>query len=89
MKAQFYAKTLSNLAKLRLDSDHILVGKKWLPTTIQIQNYVDNITTHLTVHWTQNAAAPPELLTPASFPATSPLPWQPASAGTATPAASK
>jgi len=85
-KAQFYAKTLSNLAKLRLDSDHILVGKKWLPTTIQIQNYVDNITTNLKVRWTQNASAPPELLAPASFPATSPLAWD-APAGTATPAA--
>ncbi len=86
-KAHVYAKTLSNLAKLRLDCDHILVGKKWMPTTIQIQNYADNFTTHLTIRWTQNATAPPELLTPASFPATSPLSWDPAPAPTATPAA--
>jgi hypothetical protein len=87
-KIQFYTKTLSNLAKLRLDSDHILVGKKWMPTTIQIQNYTDNVTTRFTLRWTQNASAPPELLAPASFPATSPLPWDAAPKATAT-AASK
>ncbi|MBI3766914.1 MAG: hypothetical protein HY271_00295 [Deltaproteobacteria bacterium] len=87
-KIQFYAKTLSNLVKLRLDSDHILVGKKWMPTAIQIQNYPDNVITRFTLRWTQNATAPPELLAPASFPATSPLPWDLAPKATAT-AASK
>lgn len=88
MKVQFYAKTLSNLAKLRLDSDHVLVGKKWMPTTITLQSYADNTTTHLTLRWTQNAAAPPELLAPASFPAAAPLPWDaPVPAPTSTPAA--
>src|ERR1700675_1302340 len=38
-KVQLYAKTLNNLAKLRLDSEHILIGKKWFPTEIQLQNY--------------------------------------------------
>jgi hypothetical protein len=85
-KIQFYAKSLSNLAKLRLDGDHVLVGKKWLPTAMEIQNYADNTTTRLTFRWTQNATAPPELQNPASFPATSPLPWEPATTGTATPA---
>jgi len=76
LKVQFYAKSLNNLVKLRLDSDHALVGKKWLPATIQIQNYPENSTTRLHIRWTQNASAPPELLVPASFAGTSPLPWE-------------
>jgi hypothetical protein len=83
-KVQFYARTLNNLAKLRLDSDHVLVGKKWLPTTIEVQNYADNTTARLHLRWTHNASAPPELLAPASFPGTAPLVWDasaPASPG--------
>jgi hypothetical protein len=83
-KVQFYARTLNNLAKLRVDSDHVLVGKKWLPTTIELQNYADNVTARIRLRWTQNASAPPEMLAPASFPGTSPLPWDasaPASPG--------
>jgi hypothetical protein len=85
-KAQFYAKTLNNLVKLRLDSDHILIGKKWVPGTIQIQNYPDGVTTTLHVRWTPNATAPPELFVAASFPATSPLPANSTAAPAPTPA---
>jgi hypothetical protein len=74
-KIQFYAKTLNNLVKLRLDSDHVRVGTKWLPTAIQIQNYADGMTTRLHVHWTPNAKFPAGLLAPASFSAAAPLPW--------------
>jgi hypothetical protein len=88
-KIQFYAKTLSNMVKLRLDADHILIGKKWMPTTIDIQNYPDNTTTHLKIKWTPNATAPPELLVASSFPATSPLPWESAPKATATPGLGK
>jgi len=85
-KAQFYAKTLNNLVKLRLDSDHILIGKKWVPGTIQIQNYPDGVTITLHVRWTPNATAPPELFAAASFPATSPLPATSAAPPAPTPA---
>jgi len=74
-KVQFYAKTLNNLVKLRQDSDHILIGKKWMPTKIDLQNYPDNTTTHLTIKWTPNATAAPELLVASSFPAATPIPW--------------
>ena len=85
LKVQFYAKSLNNLVKLRLDSDHALLGKKWLPGTIQIQNFPENSTARLHVRWTQNANAPPELLVPASFPGTSPLPWEPVASPSAAP----
>ncbi len=85
-KEQFYAKTLNNMVKLRLDSDHILIGKKWTPTEIRMENYTDGTTTTLHVRWTPNATAPPELLAPASFPATSPLPASAVPAASGTPA---
>ena len=75
LKVQFYAKTLNNLVKLRTDSDHVLVGKKWLPGTIEIQNFPDSSKATLTVHWSQAATAPPELLAAESFAGAAPLPW--------------
>lgn len=75
LKVQFYAKTLNNLVKLRTDADHVLIGKKWFPATITMQNFLENSTATLTVRWSQAAAAPPELFEPASFPASSPVPY--------------
>jgi hypothetical protein len=75
LKVQFYAKTLNNLVKLRTDSNHALVGKKWFPGTIELQNFPERSTATLTIRWSQAATVPPELLTPASFPASSPVPW--------------
>ena len=87
LKVQFYAKTLNNLVKLRLDSDHVLVGKKWLPGTIEIQNFPDNSKATLTIHWSQAATAPPELLAAESFAGAAPVPWT-APAAAPSPAAS-
>ena len=75
VKVQFYAKTLNNLVKLRVDSDHQLVGKKWFPGTIEIQNFPDNSKVKLSIKWSQAASAPPEFFAPESFPSTSPVPW--------------
>jgi hypothetical protein len=82
-RTQFYAKTLNNLVKLRLDSDHVLIGKKWWPTTIEIQNYPESATLKLHLRWSQNATIPPELLAPASVAAAPPLPWEPPPAASA------
>jgi hypothetical protein len=75
LKIQFYVKTLNNLAKLRLDSDHVLIGKKWWPGTIEVQNFPESSKATLTIRWSQAATAPPELLAPESFAAASPVPW--------------
>jgi len=75
LKVQFYAKTLNNLVKLRTDSDHVLVGKKWFPGTIELQNFVENSKATLTIHWSQAASAPPELFAPESFGGAAPVPW--------------
>ena len=85
LKVQFYAKALNNLVKLRTDSQLALVGKKWFPGTITIQNFPESSTTRLHVRWSQNASAPPELLAPASFSGAAPLPWEGAAASPSSP----
>ncbi|MCC6766789.1 MAG: outer membrane lipoprotein-sorting protein [Deltaproteobacteria bacterium] len=86
LKVQFYAKTLNNLVKLRTDSDHILIGKKWFPGRIEIQNFLDNSKTTLTIRWSQAASVPPELLAPESFGGAAPVSWStPVPAATTTP----
>jgi hypothetical protein len=87
LRVQFYAKSLNNLVKLRVDDGHELIGKKWLPGTIQIQNFPENSTARLAVRWTQNASAPPELLAPASFAGAPPLAWEKAASPSPTPRA--
>ena len=52
---------LNNLVKLRTDSDHVLVGKKWFPGTIEVRTSSTNSKATLTIHWSQAASAPPEL----------------------------
>jgi len=86
LKVQFYQKTLNNLVKLRTDSDHALVGKKWFPQTIEIQNFPENSKAKLSIKWAQAATVPPELLAPESFASAAPVPWTaPAPAAVATP----
>ena len=80
LRVQFYAKTLNNLVKMRLDGDHVLIGKKWFPGTIEIQNFPENTTTALTLTWTQAATVPPELLAPESFAAAPLVAWERAAA---------
>ncbi|MEB2284636.1 MAG: hypothetical protein B6D46_00485 [Polyangiaceae bacterium UTPRO1] len=86
LEVKFYAKTLNNLVKLRTDSEHVLIGKKWFPGRIEIQNFPESSKAILTVRWSQVAAAPPQLLAPEHFGSASPLPWtSPTPAATATP----
>ncbi len=75
LKVQFYAKTLNNLVKLRTDSDHVLIGKKWFPGTIEIENFLESSKTRLSIRWSQAASVPPELLAPESFGGAAPVPW--------------
>ena len=75
MKVQFYAKTLNNLVKLRTDSEHVLVGKKWFPGRVEIQNFPENSKVVLTIKWSQAASAPPELFAPESFGGAALVPW--------------
>ena len=75
LKVKFYAKTLNNLVKLRSDGDHVLIGKKWFPGTIEIENFPETSKATLTIHWSQAPNAPPELLAAESFAGAEPVPW--------------
>ncbi len=75
LKGQFYAKSMNNLVKLRRDSDHVSLGKKWVPGTIEIENFPENSKVTLRLRWTQNPTVSPELLAPASFSAAPALAW--------------
>ena len=85
LKVQFYQKTLNNLVKLRTDSDHVLVGKKWFPQTIEIQNFPENSKAKLSIKWSQAATVPPEVLAPESFSAAPLVPWDAPAAPAAKP----
>jgi hypothetical protein len=75
LKVKFYQKTLNNLVKLRTDADHVLVGKKWFPQTIEIQNFPESSKVKLSIKWAQAATVPPELLAPESFASAAPVAW--------------
>jgi hypothetical protein len=82
LRVQFYAEKLNNLVKLRVDDEHVLVGNKWFPGSIEIQDYTRDTTARLRLRWTQAATIAPELLAPASFAAAPALPWTTPTAAT-------
>ncbi len=88
LNGQFFVKTLNNMVKRRVDGDHVLIGKKWFPGSVTIENYADNSTARLKLRWSQAASAPAELLVPASFPGAAPLAWDAAPATSSAAAAS-
>jgi len=52
IKVMSYKDTLSNLLKMRRESGHVLVGGRWLPTEITIENFPLKTTSTLTLQWT-------------------------------------
>jgi hypothetical protein len=81
LKTLYYQDTLSNLVKMRRESDYTLVGRKWMPTAISMENFKFRTTTTLRLKWTQDAAFPPELFDPAFLSRSFALAPQPAPAG--------
>jgi hypothetical protein len=52
IKAMLYKDTLSNLLKMRRESQHVQVGGRWLPTEIAIENFPLKATSTLSLTWT-------------------------------------
>jgi outer membrane lipoprotein-sorting protein len=75
LKTIYYRDTLNNAVKMRRDSGYVLVGRKWLPTTITMETFRLQSHTTLTLHWTQNPTFPAELFDPAFLTHPSPLVW--------------
>lgn len=61
VKTMYYKDTLNNLVKMRRDSEHVLVGRRWLPQRIEVENFALRNTTTLALQWSQATDVVPEL----------------------------
>jgi hypothetical protein len=61
LKTLYYQETVSNLAKMRRDSDHLLVGSRWLPSTITMEHFKLRTRSTLQLKWRQDSSFAPEL----------------------------
>jgi hypothetical protein len=75
LKTMYYQETLNNLIKMRRDSDHVLVGQRWVPTRITMERFALRTTTTLDLTWMQNPNAPPEIFDGAFLSRPSNLKW--------------
>lgn len=66
VKVMLYKDTLSNLLKMRRDSDLVQVGGRWLPGTVTMENFPMRTTSTLTLKWSE-AADQPALFDPKSW----------------------
>jgi hypothetical protein len=87
VKILYYRDTLNNLVKMRRDSGHVLVGRKWMPTTITMESFKLRTQSTFKLTWSQNPAFPSELFDPVFLPRPSGIVWPAAAAATTTPAA--
>ncbi len=67
LKIQYYRDTVSNLVKMQRDSDYVLVGDKWRPTTISMETFKLRTHTTLNLRWTPQTNLPADLFNPASL----------------------
>ncbi len=74
-KILYYQETLNNLVKMRRDGSHVFVGRRWVPTTITMQNLPLRTESRLELRWTQSPPVPPELFQPAFLARPSSLKW--------------
>jgi hypothetical protein len=58
VKVMLYKDTLSNLLKMRRDSDLVQVGGRWVPGTVTMENFPMRTTTTLTLTWSEVADQP-------------------------------
>lgn len=75
LKTMYYQETFNNLVKMRRDSDHVLVGRRWLPTKVTMERFGLRSTTTLDLRWAQSPNVPPELFDRAYLSRTSNLTW--------------
>ncbi|MFQ5666570.1 MAG: outer membrane lipoprotein-sorting protein [Candidatus Binatia bacterium] len=80
VKMLYYRDTLNNLVKMRRDTHHVLVGRKWMATTSTMETFKLRTHTTFTLHWTQKATFPPELFDPVFLPRPSMIRWPTATA---------
>ena len=67
LKIQYYRDTVSNLVKMQRDSDYVLVGDKWKPTTISMETFKLRTRTTLKLRWTPDTDLHADLFNPTSL----------------------
>jgi len=75
VKILYYKDTLNNLVKMRHDDGHVLVGRKWMPTTITMETFKLRTQTSFKLRWSQEPTFPPELFDPVFLPRPSGIVW--------------
>ena len=75
IKTLYYRETVSNLVKMRRDSGHVLIGRKWVPTAITMETFKQRSHSTFALRWTQNPSFPPELFDPVFLPHPSNIVW--------------
>ncbi|HXQ23941.1 MAG TPA: outer membrane lipoprotein-sorting protein [Candidatus Acidoferrales bacterium] len=84
IKTLYYHDTLNNLVKMERSDGWVLVGRKWLPTTMSMESFKLKTHSTLSLHWSQEATFPPELFDPVFLTHASGIVW-PAAATTPAP----
>jgi hypothetical protein len=67
LKIQYYRDTISNLVKMQRDSDYVLVGDTWRPTTISMETFKLRTRTTLKLRWSLDTNLQAELFAPPSL----------------------
>lgn len=67
LSTKYFRDQMSNLVRLRRDSDHVMVGSRPRPQKIVITDYSENRTTKIDLTWRTLDAVPTELLNKGTF----------------------
>jgi hypothetical protein len=67
LRIQYYRDTVSNLVKMQRDSDYVLVGDRWRPSTISMETFALRTRTTMKVRWSLDTNLQADLFTPASL----------------------
>ncbi|HEX7408973.1 MAG TPA: outer membrane lipoprotein-sorting protein [Candidatus Binatia bacterium] len=75
LKTLYYRDTLSNLVKMGRHSDYVLIGRKWMPTTISMETFKLRTRAAFRLRWGERSNVPSDLFDPASLPRASASLW--------------
>lgn len=67
LAAKYYKNEMSNLVRMRKDSDHVMVGSRPRPQKIEINDYTENTKTILELSWKVLDSVPAEAMDDARF----------------------
>lgn len=70
-RVQYYERTLSNLVRMRRDTESVRVSDQWLPGRTEIEDYRTGTVTTIERRWTVGTELPPDLFDPTTLPARS------------------